>query len=56
MTPCPIMDMAAEHRAVGEGDVVVDMAVVADMAAGHEVAVVADGGDAAAACGCRHSW
>ena len=43
------MDMSGERGIVGECDVVFDEAVVADMAAGHEVAVVADGGDAAAA-------
>src|SRR3954468_1315781 len=37
--------MAAEHRAVGEGDVVADPAVVADVRIGHQKAAVADARD-----------
>ena len=44
-------DMAAEHGAVGEGDVVADVAVVADMRIGHQEAAVADGGDFAVILG-----
>ena len=40
--------MAAELHAVGERHIVADMAIVADMRGGHEVAAVADDGDAAA--------
>ena len=35
--------MSAEHRAVCHDHMVADLAVVPDVAAGHEVAVVADG-------------
>ena len=43
--------MAAERRVVDQDDVVADLAVMRDMRADHEQAIVADPGDHAAALG-----
>ncbi len=43
--------MAAQHRAVGQDDIVADMAIVADMRIGHQEAAVADRRDLAVVFG-----